>query len=316
MTMRRILPILFLSFAVARSGAQATTQPTKRSATGEAMASADSTTESDTTNVQGDDEGVPLGLQYGVATGALHYGGGRSERALGVLIRWAPVRWFSLAGTPTVAQVVEATNSTTTASRSGLTDLPLEARVSHAFASTRYKPTLSAALGATLPVGDSAAGFGAGRFGYSASVGLGFAPSEEVWVHLGAGRSLSGFSPQAAFMSGSGWGDASAGTSITDRLSISGGVSSDLGSVDPTLGRSATISAGMAYVVSAPTTVNLVVGKGVSGQAPSWSIGLGFGTAFPYLNHLGADAFSQLSRSFGGGSHGLVGTVLGRRGRP
>ncbi len=309
--MRRILPLLLLSLSAARSGAQSPHRNTPSTPT---PASADSA--ADSTNVEADDEGVPLGLQYGVATGALHYGGGRTEQALGVLIRWAPVRWFSLSGTPTVAQVAEASTPTTTTRRSGLTDLPIEAAVSHAFSSTAYKPTLSAALGATLPVGDSATGFGQGRLGYSASVGLGLAPTDEIWLHLGAGRTLSGFSPQAAFMSGSAWGDVSTGTSLTERLSVSTGFSSDLGSVDPTLGRSMTVNAGMAFVVNAPTTVHIVLGKGVSGQAPSWSIGLGFGTAFPYLNHLGADAFSQLSRSFGGGSHGLVGSVVGRRGRP
>ena len=45
---------------------------------------------------------------------------------------------------------------------------------------------------------------------------------------------------------------------------------------------------------------------GMSGLAPRWSLAIGLGTAFPYLNHLGAGSpIDQLNETFGGGTHGL-----------
>lgn len=275
------------------------------------------------TTQQSDDEGVPLGWQYGVAAGALQYGGGRTEQALGVILRWAPARWFSLSSTPTAGRIHEPSLTTGVAgvSRGGLMDLPVEATMSHAFGGS-LSPTISGGLGMTLPVGDSASGFGAGRVGWSTSVGLGFSPVEKVWMHLGAGRSLDG-GARSAFTSGSGWGDASAGFSATERVSVSGGYSSDLGSVDSTLGRSTSVNAGLALSVHGASTVHLNASHGLGGAAPRWSVSFGFGTAFPYLNHLGGgSSIDQLRQTFGWAPHGLGtdtsgSTGVGRgRGRP
>ena len=260
---------------------------------------------------QGDDadigEGRP-GLQYGLASGALSYPGGRTEQSLGVVLRWVPVQWLSLSATPTGSHVHEPVVGTTPAtSRSGIVDLPLEASVSHAFAG-RYTPTVSAGLGATLPVGDSASGFGQGRIGYSASIGAGFSPSEKVWIHTSAGRSLGNFSTQSALGSGSGWADLSAGTSITEALSVGGGFDTDYGNIDPAIGRSTSLSGNVAFVLHGANTLNVAASHGLSGAAPDWSIAIGIGTAFPYLNHLGAgSAMDNLRNTFGGGSHGLGG---------
>jgi hypothetical protein len=250
-----------------------------------------------------DDEGVRLGLQAGVATGALHYKEGRSEQALGGLIRWAPTRWFSLSGTPSSVRVEEP--NTLQGARTGLTDLPIEATVAHAFP-VAYKPTVSGSFGIMLPLGDTAGGFGTGRLGSSLSVGLGFAPSDRIWTHLGAGRSLSGVTMQSAFTGSDGWGDASAGFAVTERYSLSAGLSSDLGSYDPTLGRSTSVNGGVDIAVVGATTLHLNASHGLGGAAPTWSIGMAFGTAFPYLNHLGAgSSMAQLDQTFGGGTHGL-----------
>ena len=171
--------------------------------------------------------------------------------------------------------------------RSGIVDLPLDATLQHGFKGP-WSPSVAFALGVSLPLGDSATGFGAGRVGYSASGGLGFSPASRVWVYLGAGRSLTDVAMQSAFSNGSGWGDASAGVSVTDRLGVSGGFSSDIGAVDSTVGHSRSINGGFSYVVRGPTTINVNASHGVSGLAPKWSLAIGFGTAFPYLSHLGA----------------------------
>lgn len=268
---------------------------------------------------QDEGEGKP-GFQYGLASGALSYGGGRTEQSLGAIARWVPVPWIALSVTPTMSRVSQPATSTTTNAytASGFTDLPLEATATHAFHAP-LNPTLSGAFGITLPTGDTASGFGAGTTGYSISGGIGFAPTEKIWTHFAAGRSLSGFTAQSAFGSGSGWGDASAGTSITDRLSVSGGYSTDLGAVDPAIGHSTSLAGGFALVLAGANTLNVSASHGLTGDAPSWGLALGIGTAFPYLNHLGAGSASGALRStFTGGTHGLGsgnGSASGKTGR-
>jgi hypothetical protein len=137
---------------------------------------------------------------------------------------------------------------------------------------------------------------------------VGFSPASRVWVHLGAGRSLTDVAMQSAFTSGNGWGDASAGVSITERLSVNAGYSSDIGSVDSTVGHSTSLNGGFQVNVIGPTTLNVNASRGLSGLAPKWSIAIGFGTAFPYLNHLGAGSpMGALGDTFDGGTHGLDG---------
>jgi hypothetical protein len=257
-----------------------------------------------------DDDAVvrPFPLEFGVAGGALSYEGGRQEQALGAVLRWVTTPWLSVSATPTGVHVREPSASVGAyQTASGIVDLPVEAELSHGFHAP-WSPGVGFALGVSLPLGDTATGFGAGKMGYSASAGLGFSPSERVWVHLGAGRSLTDVAMQSAFTSGSGWGDASAGLSVTDRFEVSGGYSTDLGAVDSTVGHSTSVNGGLSYVVRGPTTFNLNASHGVSGLAPRWSIALGLGTAFPYLNHLGAGSpIDQLRDTFGGGTHGLGG---------
>ncbi|MBA3673058.1 MAG: transporter, partial [Gemmatimonadaceae bacterium] len=246
-------------------------------------------------------------LRFGVAGGALEYVGGRTEQAAGVVIRWVPLPWLSFSATPTTVRAREPAVTSTLAgsTTSGLTDLPLELSLSKGF-TLPLKPSFATTLGVSLPVGDTASGLGAGEVGYSMSVGVGFAPAEAVWMHVAAGRSLAGVTAQSAFSSGTGWGDVSAGVSVTERFSVSGGYSTDLGAVDPTIGRSTSLGGGLSFAVRGANTINLNVGHRLTGAAPVWSIALGIGTAFPYLSHLGAgSAVETLQDTFGGGTHGL-----------
>jgi hypothetical protein len=258
-----------------------------------------------------------LPVEFGVAGGALSYEGGRQEQAVGAVLRWVTTPWLSLSATPTAVRVREPSATVVGGfqSTTGLVDLPVDATLSHGF-SAPWSPGVALALGISLPLGDTASGFGAGKTGYSASVGLGFSPTERVWVHLGAGRSLTDVAMQSAFTSGNGWGDASAGVSLTERVSVSGGYSTDIGGVDSTVGHSTSVNGGMSVVVMGPTTLNVNASHGMSGLAPRWSLAIGLGTAFPYLNHLGAGSpIDQLRQTFGGGTHGLGGgTTTGNSG--
>src|SRR4051794_34692645 len=66
-------------------------------------------------------------LLFGVAGGAISYGGGRQEQALGVVVRWVATPWLSLAATPTMARVREpAAVAGALQTSSGLVDLPLD----------------------------------------------------------------------------------------------------------------------------------------------------------------------------------------------
>ena len=244
---------------------------------------------------------------FGLAGGALTYDGGRDEQALGAVFRWVPTPWFSLSTTPTSVRAREIATSTLPAtSRSGLTDIPVEATIAHGFGGVTWSPSLAASLGVTLPVGDTASGLGSGEVGYSVSGGLGFTPAERLWVHLGAGRSLTRFSVQSAFSSGAGWGDASAGMTLTERLGASVGFSGDLGSLDSGVTRATSLGGGLSVGIGRAGTVNFTGSKGLTGAAPRWSFSLGVGTAFPYLNHLGGSSPNNtLQDSFGGGTHGL-----------
>jgi hypothetical protein len=262
------------------------------------------------------DGGSPF--QFGVAGGALRYPGGREEQAIGGVLRWYATPWLSLGTTPTAIRAQEPAISpaTLTTSRSGLTDLPVEATVSHGFGGP-VSFGVSGTFAITLPVGDTASGLGSGVVGSSISGGLGFAPAERVWVYAGAGRSLAGFSAQSAFRSGAGWGDISGGYSLTEHVAISAGYSTDLGSVDSTLGRSTSLNGGASFALGGHTTLNLTAGRRLSGSAPDWSIAIGVGTAFPYLSHLGAGSPSQtLQETFGAGPHGSQGRSLGKGKKP
>lgn len=259
------------------------------------------------------EEAKPFPVQVGVAGGALSYEGGRQEQALGAVVRWSATPWLALSATPTAVHVREPSALAVGAyqGHSGVVDLPLDATVEHGF-SAPWSPGVALALGVSLPLGDTASGFGAGKVGYSASAGVGFSPAPRVWVHLGAGRSLTDVAMQSAFSNGSGWGDASAGVEITDHFGVNGGWSTDLGAVDSTVGHSRSLNGGFSYIVRGPATLNVSASRGVSGLAPKWSLAIGFGTAFPYLNHVGAGSpLGTLSDTFGGGTHGLDGGTAG-----
>ena len=261
------------------------------------------------------DDAVGQRVLFGMAAGALSYDAGRREQALGAVVRWVPVPWLSFSATPTTIRASEAATTTLPAStRSGLTDVPVEASVAHGFGGF-MNASVALSLAATLPVGDTASGLGSGAVGYATSGGVGFAPTEGVWVHLGAGRSLTRFSVGSAFSSGTGWGDASAGFSLKEGVDVSAGYGTDLGAVDSTLGRSRSLNAGLSVAVGRAGTVNLSASRGIAGAAPQWSFALGVGTAFPYLSHLGGRSMSEtLQGTFGGGTHGLPKTGTGTAG--
>ncbi|MDB4906597.1 MAG: hypothetical protein JWO05_1381 [Gemmatimonadetes bacterium] len=241
-----------------------------------------------------------------VAAGAMHFHDGGTERAVTAALRWRFLHGLVVGVSPTYAHATAA-DSLGGASRSGFADLPLEAGIEHSFAG-HAGASIGATFVVTLPTADSASGFGGGAVGYSIGVGLGLVPAPRTSLHLGAGRSLTDFSLQSSFGgSASGWGDAELGYTLSDRASISGGVSSDLGAVDSLEGHSRSLAAGISFQpFSGPLGITLGGSHGISGQAPPWTLSLSVGTDWVGLAQVTAagSPLERLAQVFGGGNKG------------
>ena len=256
-------------------------------------------------------------LTSGITAGSLRYAGGRTEDALSAVLQLRLPRGFSASIEPTWARASEpAGTGSASLTSSGLTDIPVGLAYEHAFGGL-LGPTFELALGATLPVGDTASGFGTGTLGSSIGIGGGITPTENLGLYASAGHTLSSVAAQSAFNGGgSGWGDIGASYQFNDRVSLLGGFSTDLGAVDTTLGRGRSLSAGMSYNVAGPWALNIQTSRGLSGATPEWSAVIGIGTAFGSL-----DGARELRSAFGGGRHGLkksgiTGGSTGRSRRP
>src|SRR5260221_2206684 len=227
-----IAALMFLA-----GGVMAAQQPTKvQKAHSRDTAVRRDSTAADSTS---DDEEEPARtITTGVSFGGLSYDGGRSERATSAIVRWRALPWLSIGVTPTVAHStqpsVTAARQTTTAS--GLTDIPVEIGADHTF-DVALSPSLSFGVGITLPVGDTASGFGAGSVGSSITLGGGLSLTDKLGVHASAGRSLTDFTIQSSFhRTSSEYREAGLSFQARGRFSITAGVERDIRYVDSALG--------------------------------------------------------------------------------
>ena len=301
-----LLALACLPCALLVTAAQQPVRPPRPIAQRDTTAKPDSV-EADST---GDDEDVPPhAITTGLSFGGLNYDGGRSERATSAVFRWHALPWLSIGTTPTFARSMEPNVIATRApvSRSGLTDLPIEISADHAF-DAALSPSLNIGLGITLPVGDTASGFGTGSVGASISIGGGLALTDRLAVHAGAGRSLTDFSVQSTFNgTSSEFGDAGISLQTSDQFSLSAGVDGDIGQVDPAYGRALSLSAGVTMALPIVNSVSFNASRGISGATPTWSFAIGVGTDFASIGSVSlGGAASRLHRAFGGGRHGLV----------
>ena len=240
-------------------------------------------------------------IATGVTVGSLRYAGGRTEDAASALLKFRLSQGWSASVEPTFARATEpAAGLYAASSNSGLTDLPLSLEYERGFAG-RFTPSIGLSFAATLPVGNAATGFGTGTVGTALGLGAGIAASDNLGVYASAGRTLSSVAAQSAFNGGaSGWGDLAANYQMGARVSLLAGYSTDLGAADSTYGRGSSASAGIAYALAGPFSLNVETSHGLSGATPQWSAVIGIGTAFGSL-----DGARQLRSAFGGGRHGL-----------
>lgn len=248
-------------------------------------------------------------VTYGATAGTLSLSDGRTQRGVTAVVRWHPLAGLALGVTPAFAQSSYPA-SLGGGSASGLTDLPVELSYDHAFSGS-LPTTLGLSFGVSLPVGDTATGFGSGTVGYSVDGGASFQPMDKLSLHVGAGRSLTDYSFSGALGgSNAAWGDLEGSYQFTDRVGGTLGLDGDLTSGD-SLGAARTLVGGVSYAVAGPLTLTVNAAHGISGPAASWQFAVGIGTDFAGLQSLGSSSpVQRIVGALGGRSH------AGSTGRP
>ena len=253
-------------------------------------------------------------MTVGVTTGTMEFSDQRVQQGVTGVVRYHILRAVSVAASPTVARVAFP-SSLGGGSVSGLTDLPVELAVDHAF-DLSWTPTVGLSLGASLPVGDEQVGFGTGGLGANVGVGLGLSPIEPLSLHLGVGKSLNDYSLSSALgASSSAWGDVETSYQLLDRVEATAGIDGDIASHD-SIGPSRLVALSLAVNAFGPYTVTVSGGHGLSGAAARWTLVVGFGSDFEGIKALGSSSpIQRFMRSLGGGSNSGRGSVNSGHGR-
>lgn len=243
-----------------------------------------------------------LPFTAGVTTGSMSFADHRVQQGVTGVLRYHFGRAVNIAASPTFARMAYPA-ALGGGAVSGLTDLPIELGLDHAF-DTGGSPTIGLSLGTTLPIGDQSVGLGSGAMGASVGAGVGFSPIDAMSMHLGAGKPLTDYSTFGALGgSGSMWGDAEVSYQPLEHLELTAGFDGDIASSD-SLGPARAIALSLATGLGGPYTLTISGGHGVSGPAARWTLALGFGTDFAGFQAIGSSSSIQrLMRAMGGSSH-------------
>jgi hypothetical protein len=247
----------------------------------------------------------------GISGGAASFRNGSSSQAAALVLEYSPVSWFTLSTTPGFAGATDSTGQFVT---TGITDLPVSAGVSHTF-SGAWSPTVGLSVGATLPIGDTATGFGNGSASFGGSVGISASPTSRLHLSVGAGRGLSGLSSGSTFAAGSTTSvSAEVSTDVDDRTTIGLSYGEDLGATaSEPLAR--VLGAGVSYAIAAPFTVNLDASHGFGAESANWVVSLGLGTAFAGISPISPTTpLKRLRALFGGNGVGSSKSARGASG--
>jgi hypothetical protein len=245
----------------------------------------------------------------GGAVGSLKFSSGASETAIGASVAARLMDWLDVGINPTYAWTqsvaVQVSPSVTIPARSvnGFTDLPLTVGVSHALPGA-WSPSFGFTFGATLPTGDTA-GLGSGKFALGASVSLGIAPTEDQWLSIGAGRSLSNGYSAALASSTSTSLSLSAGTRA-GQLQLSASLSGDVGTLPPGAERSSSLAAGLAVPLGSAVSFSVDAGLGFAKGSPTWALTAGVGTSAAGVVAAASSPFQRLGKAFGTGSNSKI----------
>jgi hypothetical protein len=266
---------------------------------------------------QGADEeksAPPVRFTSAVTAGGLSFPDGRTQQGASAVVRWHPAQGLALGITPSLTRVSFPT-ALGGGAATGMSDIPLELTYDREI-DVAMSPTVGASFVATLPVGDTASGFGSGSLGSSLSLGVGLSPVDRVSFHVGAGRPLSDFATDGALGgSRSTWADAEASYELQKGIEAQLGFDGDF-SADSGKAPARAMIAGVSFAVRGPLTLTVNGGHGFSGEAARWSLSIGLGTDFASLASLGSS--STVRRAVGalGGrsSHSGRGSGIGGRG--
>jgi Putative MetA-pathway of phenol degradation len=237
----------------------------------------------------------------GISGGAASFPSGSSSQVGALTLQYSPLSWLTFSTSPGFAR---ATDSTGKFVSTGITDLPVSAGLSHTF-NGGWSPTIGLSLGVTLPVGDTATGFGNGSTSFGGSLGISASPTERLHLSLGAGRGLSGFSSGSTFAAGSTTSvSAEASTDVGDRTTIGLSYGEDFGtSASEPLAR--VIGGGISYAVAGPLSVNLDGSHGFGAESAKWVVSLGVGTVFAGISPINpTTTLKRLRAVFGGNGIG------------
>jgi hypothetical protein len=253
-------------------------------------------------------------VTMGLTTGTMSFADQRVQQSATGVARYHFAPSLSLALSPTFARV-SFPSTLGGGSVSGLTDLPLELAADHSF-DVPWSPTAGLSLGASLPVGNRAVGFGSGNVGGSIGVGVGASPLDPLSLHVGVGKSLNDYSFYSTLgASDAVWGDLEASYQLMNRLEATFGFDGDLASSD-SIGPARAVALSVALNLGGPYTLTLNGGHGISGAAARWTIAVGFGTDFAGIQAIGSSSpIQRFMRSLGGGSNRGPGSTSSGHGR-
>lgn len=238
---------------------------------------------------------------FGVSGGAASFRNGSTSQAMTATLQYSPLSWLSLSVSPAFAK---ATDSTGRFSTSGVTDLPVAAGAWHTFHGGWY-PTLGFSLGVTLPIGDTATGFGNGKATMGASLGLSASPVPTVHLSVGAGRGFTGASSGSTFAAGTTTSFiAEASTDVGERATVGLSYGEDFGSTasEPL---AKVFGGGVSYALAGPLAVTLDASHGFGVASAKWLVSLGVGTAFAGISPVNPTTpLKRLRALFGGNGVG------------
>jgi len=229
----------------------------------------------------------PPAFSTGVTAGAMSFSGGRSEQGVAVMLQYAATPWLTLSAAPGFAHTTFGQTST-----SGLTDVPLGAGVWRTLADLTWSPTISGSLYTTLSPSSGTNGVGIGRNTFGVSAAASGWATHQLNLTVGASHPLSANSGNGSIELGSAY--------ALGKTTANLGVSSEVGSADSSAVLSRSVAGGVAVAVAGPLTLTIDGSHGLTSGAPSWTVSVGFGTAFAGLSPLNATSpIRRLNRVFG-----------------
>lgn len=237
----------------------------------------------------------------GVTVATAKLSDSRSEQALSGIVQLQPRPWLSFAALPSFVRVTDVVSGST-ATTSGIGDLPLSTAVAHGFPGPAA-PVVAAALTVVLPTGNAACGLGNGQT--SAGFDLGFAASPDAaWhVSMDASRSISHASSQSTLSAPRATSLLlGAGHDLTPQWRADGSLAIDVGSADSTQALSRTLGGGLTRRLGHALALTLDASAGLTAGSPKWVVSLGFGTAFAGPSPVALSApLKRLRSTFAGG---------------